>query len=304
MVVLATEFCGLHLRNPLMNASGVLGFAPEHVDIMASWGIAAIVTKTMTLEPREGYPPPIVVELRNGGLLNAVGLANPGVDSIKELCERARALGLPLIVSVGGRTAREFAETAARAEDLGANALELNLSCPHAKGYGAEIGRNPRLVSEVCKAVCSTVKIPVVAKLGISDKMLESAGRALEAGCRGLTLINTVPAMAIDVYSAKPVLSNVSGGLSGPPIHPIAVKAVYDTYAEYGAEIAGCGGVAAWIDAAELILAGARVVQIGTALARGRGRDVVSRIIEGLASWLETLGFRSLDEVIGLAHRR
>jgi len=298
---LSTSIAGLRLRHPVMNASGILGSEPEHIDILVGLGVSAVVTKTFTYERREGYPPPIIVELPSGGLLNAVGLANPGIEGVEPVVRRCKELGVPVIVSVGGRNEDEFAAVAARAEESGADAVELNLSCPHTKGYGIEIGSDPNNVYSVVRAVASTVRIPVIAKLGLSDNMLRSAEKVLEAGAKGLTLINTVKAMAIDVYTLKPVLSNVFGGLSGPPIHPIAVRAVYEVYRELRAEIIGCGGVSDWASAAEMIIAGARAVQVGTILVRNR--NSVKEILEGLEEWLRLHEFRSIEEAIGAAHR-
>jgi len=293
----------IELRHPIMNASGILGSEPEHIEILASWGLAAVVTKTITSKPREGNPPPIIMPLRNGGFINAVGLANKGKESIEALCAKAKNVGIPIIVSVGGSSTSEFVEVAGFAERCGANAIELNLSCPHTPGYGIEIGSDPLRVFEIVKNVVCTVSIPVIAKLGLSDRIVASAGKALEAGAKALTLINTIRAMAIDVYSAKPLLSNIFGGLSGPPIHPIAVRVVYEVYREYQCDIIGCGGVSTWEDAAELILAGAKGIQIGSSLSLGRGPEVVKGVLRGLVRWLKSLGLKSIEEAVGLAHR-
>lgn len=299
---LSTKVASLALKHPVMNASGILGSEPEHMTILAKIGFSALVSKTFTVEPREGYSPPIIIELRNGGFLNAVGLANPGIRGIRPVVEKARELGLPVIVSVGGSVVNEFVMLVEEAENSGANAVELNLSCPHVKGHGLEIGQDPSLVYTVVKEVRSASRIPVFVKLGLSDRLLESAGKALEAGANAITLINTIRALAIDVYSLKPLLTNVYGGLSGPPIHPIAVRAVYDVYREYGADIIASGGVASWIDVAEFIVAGARAVQIGSYIAKNE--QIVQEVLEGLRNWLEELNIRGLREVIGAAHRR
>ncbi len=298
--ILSTKIAGLALEHSVLNASGILGSDPEHIDILASHGFSAIVTKTFTLNPREGYNPPVLVELRSGGFLNAIGLANPGVQGIKPLVDRARFLGKPIIVSIGGSSIEEFNRVAEVAEDSGASAVELNLSCPHVKGHGLELGSDPTTVFLVTREVSSILKIPVIVKLGLSDRVVESAGKALEAGARALTLINTIRALAIDVYSFKPVLSNIHGGLSGPPIKPIALRVVYDVYKEYKAEIIGCGGISNWIDTAEFILAGARAVQVGSAFLKSR--KVVHEIIEGIKSWLSVLGYSNIEELVGRAH--
>ncbi len=263
--MLEVRVVGLRLRHPVMNASGILGNTPGGVRKLASMGFSAIVTKTITPEAREGFQPPIIVELPTGGFINAVGIANPGKEAIKSLINAGRMLDLPVIVSVAGRSTDEFVEVVAEAEESGADAVELNLSCPHTEGYGVELGADPRKVYEVVKETSSTSGIPVIAKLGPIDNVIESAGKALEAGAKALTLINTVKAMLIDVYVMRPVLTAKYGGMSGPPIHPIAVRVIYDVYREYQPEILGVGGVTDWETAAEFILAGAKAIQVGTA---------------------------------------
>lgn len=300
--MLSTTIANIRLRHPVMNASGILGSSREHISRLISYGVAAVVTKTITPSPRQGYNPPIIVELPTGGLLNAVGLENPGKKVIVELVEEAKKHSVPIIVSVGGKDEKEFTEVAEEAERRGADAIELNLSCPHAKGYGIEIGMDPRAVYNVVNAVSSIVKIPIIAKLGVCDNLVRSAEKALEAGARALTLINTVKAMYIDVYTTKPVLSNVFGGLSGPPIHPIAVRAVYEVYRETFAEIIGCGGIHDWRTAAEIILAGARAIQVGTAFTKDPYK-VVSSILTGLKEWLTTIGLQSIVQAVGLAQK-
>ena len=298
---LSTSVAGLRLEHPIMNASGVLGAEPEQIEILASMGLSAIVSKTITRDPRSGYDPPIVVELRNGDLINAVGLANPGIGIIPRIIERAKRIGKKIIISVGGSSEKEFVEVASRADESGADAVELNLSCPHTKGYGMDIGSDPENVSSVVESVASVIKIPVIAKLGLSDKILASAGRALEKGAKTLTLINTIRALAIDVYSMKPILTNIFGGLSGRSIHPIAVRVVYEVYREYRPEIIGVGGVFTWEDAAEFILAGARAVQIGTALIKNP--RIVQEILRGLVQWLEAVEAERLESLVGAAHK-
>jgi len=293
---------GLSLEHPVMNASGILGYLPEHADIMASWGVSAIVSKTFTKEPRAGYNPPIVIKVRYYSLLNAVGLANPGIGGIRPFVERARRYGVPVVVSVGGRSIPEYVEVAEVAEDCGASAVELNLSCPNVERGGIEVGRDPAQVLKVVRDVASVVRVPVVVKLGVSDRLVDSASKAMEGGARALTLINTVRGMSIDVYSFKPLLSNISGGLSGASIHPIAVWAVYTVFREVQADIIGVGGILTWRDAAELILAGAKAVQVGTALVY-RGPGVVRSIVRGLRLWVRRVGARSITELSGAAHR-
>ncbi len=300
-VSLEVTVASLKLKHPVMNASGILGNTPGGVIRLIKLGFSAVVTKTITPEPREGFKPPTIVKLPTGGLINAVGLANPGKGAIKELVATAKEFQVPIIVSIAGKSELEFTDVAAEAQRAGADAVELNLSCPHTEGYGIELGSDPRKVREVVEAVASTTSIPVLAKLGVTDKVVESAGKALEAGADALVLINTVKAMYIDVYALRPVLTAKYGGLSGPPIHPIAVRVIYDVYKEYGAEIIGVGGVFDWKTAAEFIVAGAKAVQVGTALASNE--KVVEEIVSGLKEWVKVHNVRNINELVGAAHR-
>lgn len=302
MPSLETTVTGIRLRNPLMNASGILGSRPEHVERLARAGISAFVSKSITPSPREGHPTPIIVELPGEALLNSVGLANPGPAAIPGLVEAARRAGIPIIVSAAGTRPSDFLQVAEAAEEAGASAVELNLSCPHTEGYGLEIGMDPAEVRRVVGEVSSTLSIPVWAKLGVVDRLTHVAGAALEAGAGALVLINTLKAMAIDVYTRRPVLSHGMGGLSGRPIHPVAVRAVYEVYREHEAEIVGVGGIFDWRAAAELILAGAKALQLGTSLVL-RGEGVVGEILEGLERYMSEAGVNSLEGLVGAAVR-
>ncbi|UXD21867.1 dihydroorotate dehydrogenase [Ignicoccus pacificus DSM 13166] len=299
---LSVDVGGLKLSNPLMQASGILGGDPQALELVAKSGVGALVTKTITIEPRKGYDPPIVVQT-DCGLVNAVGLSNPGKGAIRELVEVGKKYNLPVIVSIAGKDEEEFSELAWEAEDSGASAIELNLSCPHAKGLGLELGMDINMVKNVVEAVSTTTSIPVFAKLGLVDRLVETASKALEAGASGLTLINTVRAMVIDIDAMMPVLSNKVGGLSGRAIKPIAVRAIYDVYKETRAPIIGVGGIYSWKDAVEMILAGASALQIGSALVE-KGTKVFTEVRAGISWWLYSHGFKSLREAVGLAHSK
>ncbi|MCS7111378.1 MAG: dihydroorotate dehydrogenase PyrD, partial [Ignisphaera sp.] len=276
------------------------GYTCEHILRLARYGVAAIVTKTITPKARRGFDPPILVELSNGGLINAVGLENPGKGVIPELVNEAKKHSIPILVSIGGVNEQEFLEVAVAANDARADAIEINLSCPHTKGYGIEIGMDPHNVYNVVKSITSVVSIPVIAKLGLSDRVVEAAGKSLEAGARALTLINTIKSLYIDVYTLKPVLTNIFGGLSGPPIHPIAVRVVFEVYKEFKPEIIGCGGISSWVDAAEFIAAGARALQIGTALGKDP-QKVINSILKGLRNWMLMHEFKYINEAVGIS---
>jgi len=286
-----------------MLASGILGYSAETLKSMVEGGAGAVVTKSVGLMPRRGYANPTVVQVACG-LLNAVGLPNPGIEEFtRDIKEAKLVLKVPLIVSVYGFSAEEYAVVAEKAVKAGADAVELNVSCPHVKETGVEIGQNPVVLSEVVRKVKSAMNKPVFVKLSpnVSD-IAETAEVAVKAGADAVTAINTVKAMAIDIETAKPILGNKRGGLSGPAIKPVAVRCVYDIYERVKVPIIGCGGITSWRDAVEFMLAGASVVQIGTAVAL-KGPNVFKSIARGIDVYLKRKGFRSVNEIVGLAHR-
>ncbi|MEM3609238.1 MAG: dihydroorotate dehydrogenase [Candidatus Bathyarchaeia archaeon] len=300
---LSVSVAGLRLANPTMLASGVLGYSAETIAEIAKSGAAAVVTKSVGLKPRTGYANPTIVQTKCG-LINAMGLPNPGIDEfVKEIDEAKKVLGVPLIVSVYGYSKEEYATVAWKAAAAGADAVELNISCPHVKETGSEIGQNPEIVKEVVKNVKSVVHKPVFVKLSpnVTD-IVKIAEAAVEAGADALTAINTVKAMAIDTETAIPILSNKIGGLSGPAIKPIAIRCVYEIYEKVKVPIVGCGGIANWRDAVEFMLAGASAVQIGTAVAT-KGLSVFKAVARGIDAYLKRKGFKSVNEIVGLSHR-
>ena len=280
-----------------MNASGVLGARIDDILELASAGVSAIVTKSFTLEPREPNPTPIAVPV-DCGYINSVGLANPGLEGLEGLLrEITRRLDRPIVVSIAASTPLE-------AERLTAAAVELNLSCPHARGRGLEVAYDRKLAVEIVEAAVSAARgKPVWAKIGYLDRIAERAAELVEHGARAIVAINTLKAMVIDVWSRRPVLGGVVGGLSGRAIHPVAVRLVYEIHCEHpDIHLVGVGGVYTWRDAAELILAGARGIQVGTALF-DKGLGVVREIVEGLGAYLEKMGWR-VEDAVGAACRR
>ncbi|MEM3580342.1 MAG: dihydroorotate dehydrogenase [Candidatus Bathyarchaeia archaeon] len=301
---LKVNLAGLCLKNPTMLASGILGYSAQTLEGIVKGGAAAVVTKSVGLRARKGYVNPTVVQT-GCGLINAMGLPNPGIEEFtKDIQEAKNLLKVPLIVSVYGFSAEEYAVVAEKAVEAGADAVELNVSCPHVKETGAEIGQKPEVLAEVVKKVKGAVDKPVFVKLSpnVTD-IGEVAEAAVRAGADAITAINTVKAMAIDVETAKPVLSNRKGGLSGPAIKPVAVRCVYEIY-ERGvkAPIIGCGGITSWRDAVEFMLAGATAIQIGTAIAT-KGPNVFRAVTRGMRAYLKRKGFRSVNEIVGLAHK-
>jgi dihydroorotate dehydrogenase (NAD+) catalytic subunit len=299
---LVTEIAGLRLRNPTMLAAGILGLSGPSLRRAAEAGAGAVVTKSVGLKPRVGYPNPTVVQV-DCGLLNAMGLPNPGVHHFGEELREVKKEGVSVIVSIYGFSTEDFAEVARVAVEEGADALELNVSCPHVEKTGSEIGQNPRLVAEVVEKVKSKVDKPVFVKLTPNvAEIVKVAEAAVKAGADAITAINTVRAMAIDVETTRPMLANKIGGLSGRAIKPISVRCVYEIYRQVDVPVIGCGGITTWQDAVEFMLAGASAVQIGTAIAF-EGLDVFKSVTGGIDSYLENMGFGSVREIVGLSHR-
>ncbi len=293
--MLEIELAGLKLRNPLVLASGILGSYASSLNRIARHA-GAVVTKSVGLEFREGYRNPCVLNWRCG-IINAVGLASPSAkDFAKELLNFKR--GCPLIVSLYGSKPEDFAKLVDYFPI--ADAFELNLSCPHAKKLGLEVGRDPELVGEIVKIVKASTNKPVFAKLSFHMDIVEIGKVCEEAKADGVVAINTIRGMAIDIVSRKPVLSNVSGGISGEAIKPIALKCVWDLFEELSIPIIGCGGITNWRDVVEFILAGATAVQIGSALFYSR--HIFKSLIESLESYLRIYG-EDIQSLIGQAHK-
>jgi len=287
-----------------MLASGILGYTAHSLLRMERAGAAAVTTKSIGVKPRVGYPNPTVVNL-DCGILNAMGLPNPGIDVFaQEIRESKSLLHVPLVVSVYGFSEQEYAAVVEKAVEAGADAVELNVSCPHVKETGSEIGQNPQVLSRVVKAVKAKTNKPVFVKLSPNvTSIVEMAEAAAKAGANGLTVANAVRAMAIDVETATPILGNRVGGLSGTAIRPVAVRCVYDVYENVGLPMIGCGGISSWEDAVEFILAGASAVQIGSGVAK-RGINVFRHVTQGIDAYLQKKGFRSMKEIVGMSHRK
>jgi dihydroorotate dehydrogenase (NAD+) catalytic subunit len=235
----------------------------------------------------------------DGGLLNAMGLPNPSYKDFQDEIDTARAGKVPVIVSIFGSSAAEFAQIA---RSLKADAFELNLSCPHAENYGSELGRYPDLVESVTGAVKAAADVPVWVKLTPNTADIIELGLAAQrGGADAIVAINTLKAMAIDIETGYPILGNCFGGLSGPAIKPVAVRCVYELASRLEIPVIGVGGVSTWEDVVEMIMAGASAVQVGTALLRGYG--IFEEITVGLSRYLERKSL-TLEELCGMAGRR
>ena len=302
--LLSIRIASLQLGNPAILASGILGYSAESLSRVAKGGAGAVVSKSIGVKPRFGYANPTVVQAESG-LINAMGLPNPGIGIYSEEIKYCKTiLKVPLIVSVFGYSAEEYASVAKKAVEAGADAVELNVSCPHVKQTGAEIGQSSKLLSEVVKQVKAAINKPVIVKLSpnVTD-ITVLAKAAVEAGADALTAVNTLKAMAIDPETTKPILSNIKGGLSGAAIKPVALRCVYDIREQLpDVPIIGCGGIMDWRDAVEFMLAGASAVQIGTAIA-SEGTDVFQAINKGIESYVRKKDFGSVKEIVNLAHR-
>ena len=290
------------MKNPTMLAAGILGSTAASLNWAARSGAGAVVTKSFGLNPNKGYANPTTVEV-TGGVINAIGLSNPGVNNFKDELEKLNK-SVPAIASLYGANPEEFSEIAARVEGL-VDALELNVSCPHAMGgCGSAIGQDPDLTAEIVRSVKKSVKIPVFVKLtpNVTD-ITDIAKHAENAGADALTMINSLgPGMRIDIETGNPILKNRFGGLSGPAVKPIAVRCVFDVYDSVNIPIIGVGGIRDYKDVLEFLYAGASCVQIGTSIMY-EGMDIFEKILNGLERFMNGNGYESVDEMVGIAHK-
>ena len=292
----------ISFRNPSMLASGILGETAESMYRAYRDGAGAVVTKSIGLEPRIGYRNPTVY-VTEEGMVNAMGLPNPGIRNYTDVIRSLVSKGVTVIGSVFGASGDEFSQIASEMEEAGTAAVELNLSCPHAKGVGSEIGSTQEDVSEIVHSVRDAVDIPVWAKLtpNVAD-IADLAEAAESSGADAIVCINTVKAMAISAKLRMPVLSNKYGGLSGRAIKTIGLRCVYEVYERCSIPVVGVGGIYTGLDAAEYIMAGACAFQIGTAVAEF-GSGIFGRVISELSDFMERENLKNIKEMIGIAHR-
>ena len=233
-------------------------------------GAGAVVSKSLSKEPWEGYPNPTIIGVKNG-YLNAVGLSNPGAPYFAKMMESNR--DAPIIVSLVGSIEDEFEFMVKQFENCNVTAYELNLSCPHVEKVGLEVGDDPKLVTKIVSRVKSSTRAPVIGKVGLgTTNYLDTVKAAIDGGADAITAINTIRAMGIDVETQRPFLSHKIGGLSGSAIKPVAVRCVYEITSKYNIPVIGCEGVSSWEDALEFIFAGASAVQVGSAVGDKIGR--------------------------------
>ncbi|MDO5848101.1 MAG: dihydroorotate dehydrogenase [Methanobrevibacter sp.] len=301
--MLKTNVCGVELENPLMLAAGILGSNSSSLNMILNSGAGGVVTKSFSKDPNPGYINPTTVGV-DCGIINAIGLSNPGVDNFLEEIKKVNAdEGKAVIASIYGSMPEEFSYLVEAVQEY-VDMIELNISCPHAMaGCGAAIGQDPNLSHKIVSAASEVSDVPILAKLtpNVTD-IAEIAKACEDAGADGLTLINSLgPGMVINIDVAKPVLSNKMGGMSGKAVKPIAIRDVFVVYDAVDIPIIGVGGISNYRDVVEFIYAGASAVQIGTSI-MNEGVDVFNRINIGLEGFMKEKGFSSIEEMIGLAH--
>jgi dihydroorotate dehydrogenase (NAD+) catalytic subunit len=294
---------GLLLANPVMTASGTFGYGTEYSHLFDIQRLGAIVCKGTTLKPREGNPQPRLAETASG-LLNSIGLQNIGVKAlIKEKAPLWTSWRVPVIVNIAGETVNDYAQLAGKLEGVaGISAIEVNISCPNVKAGGAEFGANPESAAEVTASVKAATSLPILVKLTPNTSAIVKVAIAVaEAGADAISLINTLKGMSIDIARRRPLLGNISGGLSGPAIKPVALSMVYEVAGAVDVPVVGCGGITTANDAIEFIMAGASAIQVGTASFTNPRAPL--DVLEGIEKFIEKEGIKDITELVGAARR-
>ena len=300
---LSVSLCGIELDNPVIPASGTFGYGHEFAALYDINCLGSFSFKGTTLQPRFGNPVPRIAE-GNAGMLNAVGLQNPGVDAVisRELPKLREVFHKPVIANVSGFSVDEYAQVCAKLDgEEQVGWLEVNISCPNVHGGGMSFGTDPKSAAEVTRAVRAVAKKPVLVKLSPNVTDIVAIAKACEdAGADGLSLINTVMALRIDLKTRRPVLANVTGGLSGPAVFPLALRMVWQVSQAVKIPVVGLGGVSSAEDVIEMLLAGATAVQVGAA--NLKNPFVCKEIIEKLPAVMDRYGIENIQDIIGGAH--
>ena len=298
---LSVELCGVRLENPVVPASGTFGFGREHNEFYDINVLGSISVKGTTREARFGNPTPRIAECR-AGLINSVGLQNPGVDMVieRELPELRKIFHKPIIANISGFSIDEYAECCEKMDKQEqVEILEVNVSCPNVHNGGMSFGTQPEMAAEVTRAVKAVTKKPVFIKLSPNVTDIVAIAKACEeAGADGICLINTLLGMRIDTLRRKPVIANKMGGFSGPAVFPVAVRMVYQVSKACGIPVMGCGGVESASDVIEMMMAGATAVQVGAA--NLKNPYACKEIIEALPREMERLSIERLSDIIGI----
>ncbi len=302
MADLRCDLGKLKLRNPVMVASGTFGYGREYHEYFDIATLGAVMVKGIRMEPSPGNPTPRVAEV-TGGMLNAIGLQGPGVEKFlhdEEYMPFLRRTGATVIVNIWGKTMAEYGEVAARldAESAGIAALEINISCPNVKAGGVAFGTDLKLAAEVVSLVRKSTKLPLITKLSPNVSNIADFARAVVgAGSDMVSLINTLTGMAINIHTRRPKIANVTGGLSGPAVKPVAVRMVYEVARAVEVPVIGMGGIMTWEDAVEFMIAGADAVAVGTA--NFVDPFAAPKVIEGINRYLDEYGYKSPAELVG-----
>jgi len=298
---LATSVGTIKLDKPAMLASGILGISLDVFNRLYRSGAGAVVTKSLSSEPWEGYPNPTIFSVNGGGWMNAVGLSNPGASNFAKMIESNK--DVPIIVSLVGSIPEDFEMMINEFKNCNVTAFELNLSCPHVAKVGLEVGDDPELVKKIVTTVKNSTHVPAIAKVGLgTTNYLNTVKIAVDSGIDAITAINTVRAMAIDVETQRPILSNKFGGLSGTPIKPIALRCVYEITSKYDIPVIGCGGISTWEDAVEFFLAGASAIQLGSAIG-DNWINVFDDINIGVLQYMQKKNYSTIKDMVGLAKK-
>ncbi len=299
MVQLNTKIGSLELKNPVMTASGTFGYGTEYADFMDISRLGAIIVKGTTLAPRQGNPYPRMAETPSG-MLNAVGLQNKGVDYfVDHIYPEVQKIGTAIIVNVSGSCIDDYVQCASIINTLDdIPAIELNISCPNVKQGGMAFGVNPESAAQVVSAVRKAYDKTLIVKLSPNVTDITEIARAVEgAGADSVSLINTMLGMAIDAEKRRPILSTITGGMSGPAVKPVALRMVWQTAKAVKIPVIGLGGICSATDAIEFLLAGASAIQIGTA--NFIDPSISEKVVDGIADYLQRHGFNSVQEIIG-----
>lgn len=304
MVNLSVSLAGVELKNPIIPASGTFGYGREYAELYDLNILGSFSWKGTTKEARLGNPQPRIAEM-TGGMLNAVGLQNPGMDAVleKEVPNIARIFQGPVIANIGGFSIDEYVENCRKLESVEqVKILEVNISCPNVHAGGKNFGCDPKAAAEVTKAVKAATSKPVFMKLtpNVTD-IAEIAKACEDAGADGVCLINTLLGMRIDLKTKRPVIANRTGGVSGPAVFPVALRMVWDVYEAVRIPVIGCGGVSSAEDAAEMMLAGAAAVEVGAA--NLKDPFACKTMVEQLPGVCEKLGVERIADLTGAAHR-
>lgn len=299
MADLTVNIAGVEFKNPVITASGTFGFGREYSEFYPLKEIGGLSCKGITLKPRMGNPPPRIAETPSG-ILNAVGLQNPGVDHfIEQDLPWLKEQETVVIANIAGNTPEEYAQMAEKLSESSVDMIEMNISCPNVKHGGVQFGTSCQSVGAITREVRAHCKKPLMVKLSPNVSDIAEIARAAESeGADALSLINTLTGMRIDINTLRPIIRNNTGGLSGPAVFPVAVRMVWQTAGAVKIPVVGMGGISSWRDAVEMMLAGASAIQVGTALFSDPYAPL--KIKEGLNRYLDDQGIASVTELAGM----